>query len=61
MTALDKIADTTYYLFHGLRDASPTGEWFEVKLGVTGHYSGEGATLEEAITNALLEQEKDKQ
>lgn len=59
MNPLDKIADMTYYLFHGLRDDSPTKDWFEVKLGVTGHYSGEGATLEEAIANALDEFKKD--
>ncbi len=61
MYPLEKLIGLTYYLFHGLRDDSPTKEWWEVKLGFTGRYRGEGATLDEAVENALAEREKDKQ
>lgn len=61
MITLETLAERTYYLFHGIREGSPTGQWFEIKLGFTGSFMGAGATLEEAITNALADEEKAKQ
>ncbi len=60
MNPLDKIADRVYYVFHGRLADSPTGEWFEVKLGFSGSFRGEGATLEEAVNNALKEEKESK-